>query len=146
MKKAFKFIGALLSFIIVITVVLYVQMNEKYIKIIDMNWSIKLPDLCKETYYIDSGASFHGDGERYTIFQYARENEINQSVNWENNKNKSIETKIDKILSTLNIPKENIPDFKSNYKYYATQKDDSSKIYLIFITNTKKLYVIEDIY
>lgn len=61
MKKSFKIIGVcvgiLLSVIIVITVFLYRQINKPYTKIIDMNWSIKLPSSCKEIYYIDSGAS-----------------------------------------------------------------------------------------
>lgn len=46
----------------------------------------------------------------------------------------------------LNVPKENIPNFQSNYKYYTTVKHDSSKIYLIFIDDSKKIYVIEEIY
>lgn len=148
MKKHFKFIGVfvLLSVIIVTTVFLYRQINKPYTKIIDMNWSIKLPNSYKEIYSIDSGASVHGDGERYHIFQYTKENDINQSVNWESNKDKSIETEIDKLLSELNVPKENMPDFQNNYKYYTSLKQDSSKIYLIFISDTKKLYVIEDIY
>ena len=36
-----------------------------------------------------------------------------------NNKNKSIETEIGKILSTLDVPDENMPNFQSNYKYYT---------------------------
>lgn len=42
--------------------------------------------------------NIYGDGERYHIFQYTYKNDINQSVNWESNKDKSIETEIDKVL------------------------------------------------
>jgi len=147
MKKLFKFIGVfLLIVIILISIFLYIQINKPYTEIIKINWSINLPSSYKEIYSIESEVSVHGDGERYHVFEYTKENEINQSVDWENNKDKSIETEIDKVLSTLNVPKENMPNFQSNYKYYTTWKDkSSSKIYLIFITDTKKLYVIEDI-
>lgn len=39
-----------------------------------------------------------------------------------------------------------MPEFQNNYKYYNLSKQDSSKIYLVFISDTEKLYVIEDIY
>jgi hypothetical protein len=42
--------------------------------------------------------NIYGDGERYHIFQYTNKNDINQSVNWESNKDKYIETEIDKVL------------------------------------------------
>ena len=146
-KNLFKFIGVgILLLVVIIAIFLYVQIKKPYTEIIDRNWSIKLPNSNKEIYSIDSGASFLGDGERYHIFEYTKENEINQSVNWENNKNKSIETEIGKVLFQLNVPKENMPNFQSNYKYFTTVKHDYSKIYLIFITDTKKLYVIEDMY
>lgn len=39
-----------------------------------------------------------------------------------------------------------MPNFQSDYKYYIEKKyGDSSKLYLIFMTDTKKLFVIEDI-
>ncbi|MFW2488576.1 hypothetical protein ACN077_08350 [Clostridium chromiireducens] len=143
MKNLSKF---MVLAVLVIAVFLYVQINKAYTKIIDINWSISLPTSYKEIYSIDSGASFHGDGERYHIFQYAKESDINQSVNWKNNKDEYIETEIDKVLSSLNVRKENMPNFQSNYKYYTIGKDDNSKIYLIFTTDSKKLYVVEDIY
>lgn len=147
MKKLLKFIVlAVLAIALFLAVFIYVQINKTYTEIIDMNWSIKLPDSYKEIYAIDSGASFHGDGERYHVFQYTNENDINQAVNWESNKDKYIETEVNKVLSELNVPEENMPDFQISYKYYTQLKDDSSKIYLLYVNNTKKLYVIEDIY
>ncbi|WP_238900410.1 hypothetical protein [Clostridium sp. YIM B02500] len=147
MKKIFIFIGGfLLITIILISIFFYIQINKPYTEGIDRNWSIKLPNSYKEIYSKESEASFHGDGERYHVFEYTNEEDINQSVDWENNKDKSVETEINKVLSTLNVPKENMPNFQSNYKYYTSKDKDSSKIYLIFFTDTKKLYVIEDIF
>lgn len=148
MKKQFKFISVciVLGIIILVTICFYRKINKSYTQIIDMNWSIELPNSYEEIYYIDSGASFHGDGERYAIFRYTEESEIKQSVNWENNKNTSIEMETGKILSMLNVSNENMPDFQKNYKYYTKVKQDASKIYLILFPDTKKLYVFEDLY
>lgn len=147
MKKVLIFLGStILVIVILVGLFLYEQINKPYSEIIYMNWSIILPNSYKEIYSVDSGASFHGDGERYHIFKYTKEDEISLSVNWENNKDIAIETATEKILNTLNVSKENMPNFQSKYKYYTKLKDDSSKIYLIFDTDIKKLYIIEDIF
>lgn len=147
MKNSLKFIVlTVLVIIVFLATFLYVQINKPYAEVIDINWSIKLPDSYKEIYSIESEATVHGDGERYHVFQYAKENDINQAVNWESNKDKSIETKVNKVLSELSVSKENMPDFQNNYKYYTELKDKMSKIYLVYFPDTKKLYVIEDIY
>ncbi|MEZ0536625.1 hypothetical protein ACAG39_05155 [Caldicellulosiruptoraceae bacterium PP1] len=145
MERLLKFIGAILLLFIVIVIFLYIQINT-YSKVINLNWSIKLPNSYKEIYSANSGASFHGDGQRYHIFEYNNENEINQALNWINAKNVSMELEINKILNNLNVSKQNMPDYNKKYKYYVKFQEDSSKIYLIFVPDTRKLYIIEDIY
>ncbi|AST58084.1 hypothetical protein Thert_02147 [Thermoanaerobacterium thermosaccharolyticum] len=39
-----------------------------------------------------------------------------------------------------------MPDFKSKYKYYLKKKEDFSVIYLVFVPDKKRLYVIENIF
>lgn len=146
MKRLLKLISAILLFDIIIAVFLYIQINKPYSEIINLNWSIKLPDSYKIIYSTDSGASFHGDGQRYHIFEYKNENKISQALNWINAKNAAMESEINKVLNNLNVPKENMPDYGKEYKYYIRTKEDSSKIYLIFAADTRKLYIIEDIY
>ena len=147
MKKLVKFAGIfLLIMITLIFVFIYTQINKPYTEIITINWSIKLPKSYKEIYSIESEANVHGDGERYHILQYENENDIDKSVKWERSKDKSIETKVNSVLSKLNIPKENMPYFQNSYQYYTEMKDKISKIYLIYFPDTKKLYVIEDLY
>lgn len=147
MKKLMIFlIVILLVIVLLITVLFYWNINKPYTEIINLNWSIELPNSYKEIYSIDIGASFHGDGERYHIFEYNNKKDINIPLNWENNKNIAIESAIEKVLNDLNVAQVNSPNFKDEYKYYSKTADDSSKIYLIFVPNTKRLYVIEDIY
>lgn len=147
MKKLMMFlIVILLVIVLIITVVFYGNINKPYTEIINSNWSIELPNSYKEIYSIDSGASFHGDGERYHIFEYKNKKDIDILLNWENNKNIAIESAIEKVLNNLNVAQVNRPNFKDEYKYYFKAGDDSSKVYFIFVPNTKMLYVIEDIY
>lgn len=79
-----KLLGFVLLLVVVIVAFVYVKINKPYSDIINMNWSIKLSNSYKEIYSKDSGASFHGDGDRYHIFQYTNDNDIIQSLNWEN--------------------------------------------------------------
>ena len=85
--------------VLLISVISYLIISKPYTEIIQLNWDIKLPKPCKEIYAVDSGASFHGDGERYHIFEYKNEDDINLSLNWENSKNIEIELAIKKYLT-----------------------------------------------
>lgn len=146
MKKSLKFLVPILFTFITFAIFICISINQPYTKIIYSNWDIKLPTPYKEIYYTDSGESFHGDGERYSVFQYKKEKDILESLNWQDGKKSSIEESINEVLIKLNVSVENMPNFKNSYKYYATGKEDHSKIYFIFFTDTKKLHVIEDIY
>jgi hypothetical protein len=144
-------LSSVLLGIVLIGSFIYFYLNKPYTEVIKANWSISLPKPYKEVYSTNSGESFHGDGERYSIFEYKNKEDIDLSLNWDNNENeavnsaiiKTIESEIIEVINGLSIPMENMPDFKSKYKYYTTQKNDFSKIYLIFVPDTKKLYVIE---
>ncbi|WP_058486536.1 hypothetical protein [Defluviitalea phaphyphila] len=146
MKKPLKLISILLLFVILSGVFFYMKTNN-YAKIINLNWDIKLPNSYKEVYSTDSGANFHGDGEKYHIFEYKNEEEINKALDWIDGKNVQIEAEIDKILNNFDISKKNIPipDYNKEYKYYTEIKEDNSKIYFLFIPETKMLYIVEDI-
>lgn len=108
-----------------------------------MNWSIKLPNSYKEIYSIDSGPSFHGDGERYNIFDYKNQEEVISPLQWEKSKNVMVESPVKRVISSLNVPKEYMPNFQEPYMYYSIKKKDSSIIYLIFFPDIKRLYIAE---
>ncbi|WP_434655322.1 hypothetical protein [Thermoanaerobacterium thermosaccharolyticum] len=146
MRKASIFLISILLVIALFGGFIYKTMNKSYTEIIDMNWSIKLSNSYKEVYSVDSGPSFHGDGERYHIFNYKNNDDIELSLKWKDDKNVAIESAIKHVLNTLSVPEKYMPNFKSKYKYYLKRKEDSSVIYLIFVPDTKRLYVIEDIF
>ncbi|MCX7883623.1 MAG: hypothetical protein N2448_01105 [Caloramator sp.] len=145
-KVSIRIISISILLIAVIFLLLFTQTHKSYTSIINLNWSIKLPKPYKEIYSVESGASFHGDGQRYHVFEYKNKNDIENKLNWTDTKNPDIESKIDTILDSLNVANTNRPDFDKKYKYYFKVKEDNSKIYLIFYDDIGKLYIIEDIY
>ncbi|WP_434565079.1 hypothetical protein PQ690_02700 [Thermoanaerobacterium thermosaccharolyticum] len=72
--------------------------------------------------------------------------DIELPLKWNDGNNTSIESAINHVLNSLTIPNEYMPDFKSKYKYYLKKKEDFSVIYLVFVPDKKRLYVIENIF
>ncbi|MEG6567795.1 hypothetical protein V6B95_12645 [Thermoanaerobacterium saccharolyticum] len=110
-----------------------------------MNWSIKLTSTYKEVYSKDSGPSFHVDGERYHIFDFKSSDDIELSLKWNDGNNTSIESAINHVLNSLTIPNEYMPDLNLNINIILKKKEDFSAIYLVFVPDAKRLYVIENI-
>lgn len=45
--------------------------RRDYTAVVKLNWDLALPESWEEIYKADSGPSFHGDGMRYHVLQYA---------------------------------------------------------------------------
>ncbi|WP_297713097.1 hypothetical protein [Clostridium sp.] len=149
--KKKKYYWRLVSIIGTITVIMLISSviitkeQKRYFHAINMNWNLDLPRNYEEIYYKDSGPSFNGDGERYSIFKYENLEEINDVIDWQD-KNNSIEINMVRILKKLKVPEENYPNYNSNFKYYYCMKEDNSKIYMILDINLNKIYIVEDIF
>lgn len=141
-------LAIIISLFLLFLVVVYNFTKEfnNYTNIVDTNWDIQLPKNLIEFYKADSGPSFHGDGERYHVFEFENSDDFTSSIQWCHNKNLVFECNIEEILEELNIPKEFYPDFQCDYEYYfKTDLEDSSEIYIVFIPDLNKVYVIEHI-
>lgn len=149
MKKwGFKVIGAIIVvFIFTIGVKTYSFINEKsnYINTIESNWGISIPDEYSRIYSIDSGDSILGDGERYSVFKYQANSQIDIEVNWEEKKSFFIENSVSAISKSLKVKEEYKLNFEEEYKYFYNKEEDSSEIYMILFEKSNLLYVIEDI-
>ncbi|MEG2016949.1 MAG: hypothetical protein RR128_00655 [Clostridium sp.] len=135
----------LVLFIIVVGILELIFSGNRYAEIPKENWDISLPKGYEQIYEKDSEPSFLGDGERYHIFRYKHAERVNHYIDWKDKKNILLEDEVSKVLSNLNLEEEYYPDFKQDYKYYFTNSDDSSKIYIIFVESESKIYVVEDI-
>lgn len=131
--------------IMFITAVIITKEQNRYYHCINVNWNLDLPRNYEEIYYKDSGSSFNGDGERYSIFRYENLEEINDALDWKE-KNSSVETNIANILRRLKVPEEYYPNYNSNCKYYHCVEEDNSNIYMILDINLNKIYIVEDIF
>ncbi len=138
-----------LSSIIIILLVTFTIGFYKYIcnymsiaKTFELNWGIILPNDFNEEYYIDTGASFHGDGQRYSVFKWN-----NFLTSLETEKNEELENEISNLYISLNVPKENQIDFSHQYSWTKIfQKDDDRNyIYCIFDKEINKFYFYENI-
>ena len=112
------------------------------------NWGIWLPRGFKEIYSTDSGPSFFGDGERYHVFYYRKglkEKDLNKL---NPNRNASLETDVEKIIKSLQVPDNYRPDFTEEYYwYYQDDKDDPrDKLYIIYFVRYNKMYIVEEFY
>lgn len=142
--------GRTLSIISTITIILtlstalLIKEDNRYYHIINRNWEINLPREYEETYYKNSGESFLGDGERYSVFKYKTLSEINNVLEWKN-KDNNTEQHVSEILKNLEVSKEYYPDFNDNFKYYHKTKEDNSRIYIILNSSLQKVYIVEHI-
>ncbi len=117
----------MLSLIIIILLIAFSIGLYKYMcnymstaKTFELNWGIILPNDFKEEYYIDTGTSFHGDGQRYSIF---KGNNFMTSLKEE--KNSELESEVSNLYNSLNVPKEKQIDFSHKYSWVKIlQKDD----------------------
>lgn len=141
----------LVSIIGVITVIMWISSviitkeRNRYFHAINMNWNLDLPRNYEEIYYKDSGPSFNGDGERYSVFEYENLEEIKDAIEWKD-KSSSIEVNMVSILRKLKVPEEYYPNYNDNCKYYHYIEGDNSKIYMILDINLNKVYIVEDIF
>ena len=135
----------IITVIMLISSVIITKEQNLYYHAINMNWNLNLPRNYEEIYYKDSGPSFNGDGERYSIFKYENLEEVNYLIDWQD-KNNSIEINMISILRKLEVPEEYYSNYNSNFKYYYYMKEDNSKIYMILDINLNKIYIVEDIF
>ena len=148
MKKSTK--SRIIAFLVILIVggFLFSLMDHTYTSTIRLNWSIKLPAPTKQIYSIDNfGDGWFGEGEKYHVLTYHDSTKIIKSLEWKSGRYPLAETEVLKILENLKVPEANLPDFQKTYLYYIKRdQSEGSTIYLIYFTDIKTLYVIENIF
>ena len=119
--------------------------SQRYMNNIEINWGIQLSKDAKVIYGIDN-SGFLGDGERYNVLSYDDDREISSAFEWKKGRNELLETKVKEISKGLSIDEKYALNFAGEYMYYIKGKDDSSKIYMVYVPSLKRVTVIEDIY
>lgn len=139
-----------LSLIVIIALVgvvfdFYTYMSEymNVAKTFELNWGIVLPSDFKEEYAVNTGVSFHGDGERYSVYSG-----MSFLTSLEDSKNELLEEEVNNLYNALNISEEYRINFAHQYSWKKIyQKDDERNyLYCIFDEETKRFYFYENIF
>lgn len=119
--------------------------------LIQKNWEMKLPDGGTEDYHADTGASFHGDGEKYTVFQYRSTEDVSAFLDWKKDEDTATRYEdsyaefAEKCLDTIDVPSEERPDYKECVYWYRERETDFSELLLAYDDGKEQLYVIESV-
>lgn len=119
--------------------------------IIQANWEMKLPTGGKELYHADTGASFHGDGEKYTVFQYESAEDVSGLVDWTEDEGtgtryeNSYSEFAENCLDTIDVPQKERPKYEECVYGYRERETDFSELLLAYDKKKERLYVVESV-
>ena len=108
----------------------------------EANWGLAMPDGITELYRTDSGASFHGDGYRYAVYEYAEPDEdFNSLLNA--GADEYIGECFSEIADELDVPESERPELDADYSWRVGRRpfDERDKLYMI--SQDGKLYIAE---
>ncbi len=108
----------------------------------EANWGLAMPDGIKELYRTDSGASFHGDGYRYAVYDYPEPDEDFDSL-LNAGADEYIGERFSEIADELEVPEGERPDLGADFSWRVGRRpfDERDKLYII--SQGGKLYVAE---
>lgn len=141
--RIFIIISLTIIIVLIISLIALYKIMSNYMsvaKTFELNWGIILPNNFEEEYYVDTGASFHGDGERYSVF---KGNNFMTSLKKE--KNQELENELSELYTSLKVSKENQINFQHQYSWtkIISKDDDRNYIYCIFDEEVNKFYFYE---
>lgn len=121
-----------------------------YAPVLRANWDLALPDACRETYEIDSGESFQGDGVRYHVYALEDADALAAVLeDWSGRAGQSTDEnrlteKAEEYLTELSVPVEEQPAYENCLCWFKAGEDDSrDQILLLLDKEAGRLYVME---
>ena len=113
---------------------------------VNANWELDLPmeDAC--LYEADSGASFHGDGLRYHVLEYADTAGLEAALESQTEALTALPAGAEAILEGLSVPADWRPDPAACRGFTAPHPtDDRNELYLLLAPDGIRLYVLESL-
>lgn len=108
----------------------------------EANWGLAMPGGITGLYRTDSGASFHGDGYRYAVYDYPEpDGDFDSLLNV--GADEYIGERFSEIADTLGVPGSERPDLDADYSWRVGRRpfDERDKLYMI--SQGGKLYIAE---
>ncbi len=122
--------------------------RRDYTATVELNWDLSLPESSEAVYETDSGPSFHGDGERYHVLQYAVGSGIESALSWQAPPADAAAAEaMEALMDDLDVPERQRPDLDKCLWYTAADPSDSrNHLYLLFDSSTLELYILESFF
>ena len=120
----------------------YISLRYSGTGIYEANWGLAMPEGITELYRTDSGASFHGDGYRYAVYDYPEpDGEFDSLLNA--GADEYIGERFSEIADELDVPESERPDLDEDFSWRVGRRpaDERDKLYMI--SQGGKLYVAE---
>ena len=108
----------------------------------EANWGLAMPGGITGLYRTGSGASFHGDGYRYAVYDYPEpDGDFDSLLNA--GADEYIGERFSEIADTLGVPGSERPDLDADYSWRVGRRpaDERDKLYMI--SQDGKLYIAE---
>lgn len=118
-------------------------------QLLETNWGVVLPGGYTERFEADTGASFHGDGVRYHVLEYADDTALSEAFPWRSEAAPTLLYSSEReaaaaMLDRLEIPQEfQLP--AADCMYDAVSRDDNSELLLFWHVPDGMLYVVENV-
>ena len=120
----------------------YISLRYSGTGVYEANWGLAMPEGITELYRTDSGASFHGDGYRYAVYDYPEQDEEFDSL-LNAGADEYIGERFSEIADELEVPGGERPDLDADFSWRVGRRpaDERDKLYMI--SQGGKLYIAE---
>ena len=115
-----------------------------YERIINLNWDLDLPRSGGCLYEADSGASFHGDGLRYHVLEYAGGSGLAEALEEQTEEVPPADCPAAEIWEALSVPAKWRPDGAACRCFTkAHPTDGRNRLWLLLSADGTRLYAAE---
>ena len=151
MRKSVKILLAVLAAVLLPALLLLGLLSPSligdaggYAWTVNANWELDLPMEEACLYKADSGASFHGDGLRYHVLEYADTAGLETALETQTETIVPFPAGAEAILEELSVPADWRPDPAACRGFTAPHPtDDRNELYLLLAADGARLYVLE---
>lgn len=125
-------------------------LQNDYSEALKINWDIELPRdaNCSLEYSTNEDASsVLGDGLRYHVFSYEKQDAIKKFLEWPDSESATIyhntyTEAVKQWLEELDVPTNWCPEYNGS-RYYYTSQSDNSELIILWDCEAKLLHIVE---
>ena len=138
---------ALLTMLAAAGILLAVLFSGGYEKTIALSWDLELPKSVGCLYETDSGESFHGDGLRYHVLEYAPDSGLAEALEQQTTELSPADCPAADIWEALAVPADWQPRPEICRCFTRDHPSDPrNELFLLLSADGKRLYVAESFF